>query len=76
MHRRTATFHLPFDEAEAVQHYRRYFGPTIRTFEALDPAGREAFAKDYEALWRENNSATDGTIVLASEFLEVIATRA
>ena len=74
--RRTATFHLPFTEAEAVEHYRRYFGPTIRTFEALDPARQEAYRKEYEALWKANNTATDGTIVLPSTFLEVIATRA
>ena len=73
---RIATFRLPFNEAEAVEHYRRYFGPTMRTFEALDPAGQEAYRKDYENLWRKNNQATDGTILVESEFLEVIATRA
>ncbi len=76
IHRRTATFRLPFDEAEAVEHYRKYFGPTIRTFAALDPAGQEAYRKDYEALWKANNKASDGTIEVPSDFLEVIATKA
>ena len=74
MTRRIALFRLPFDEAETVEHYRRYFGPTLRTFEALDSKGRDAFRRDSEALFRENNRATDGTVLIESECLEVVAT--
>jgi SAM-dependent methyltransferase len=76
LHRRVVTFRYPMSEAEVVDLYRRHFGPTIRAFEALDPERREAYRTDYEELWRANNQATDGTVVVPSEFLEVIATRA
>ena len=76
MHRRVATFRLPFGESEVVDYYRRYSGPTIRTFEALDAAGQAAYRKEYEALWKANNRATDGTLEVPSEYLEIIATRA
>lgn len=75
-HQRVATFRLPFSESEVVDYYRRYFGPTIRMFAALDPAGQEAYRKDLEALWRANNRATDGTLSVPTEFLEVVAIRA
>jgi len=75
-HRRIATFRLPFSESEVVDYYRRYFGPTIRLFEALDAAQQQAYRKDFEALWKANNRATDGTLSVPTEFLEVIATRA
>lgn len=74
--RRIALFRLPFDEAATVEHYRKYFGPTTKTFEALDPPGQAAYRKDLEALWKAHNRATDGTVRVESEFLEVVATRA
>jgi SAM-dependent methyltransferase len=76
LHRRTLTFRYPFSETEVVEHYRRHFGPTIRTFEALDPPAREAYRTEYVELWRANNKATDGTVEVPSEFLEVVAIRA
>jgi hypothetical protein len=73
---RTAVMALPMSVPEVVEHFRKYFGPTSRTFEALDEAGQAAYRRDLEALWRQNNRATDGTVAVESEFLEVIATRA
>jgi SAM-dependent methyltransferase len=76
MTRRMALLTFPFDEARTVEHYRRYFGPTIRTFEALDPARQDEYARDLEALWKEHNRMDDGTVAVESEYLEVVATRA
>lgn len=76
MNKRTAIFRFPFDEAATVEHFRKYFGPTARAFEALDPERREAYRRDLEALWREDNRATNGTVEVENEFLEVVATRA
>jgi SAM-dependent methyltransferase len=76
MTHRYLTMRFPFDEAAVVEHFRTYFGPTIRAFAALDAAGQEALRRDTEALWQENNLATDGTVQVESEYLEVIATRA
>lgn len=74
--RRISMFQLPLNEAQAVEHFLTYFGPTLRTFAALDSAGQDAYRHDLEAAWRRNNLATDGTLKAQSEFLEVIATKA
>jgi ubiquinone/menaquinone biosynthesis C-methylase UbiE len=73
---RIAVMRLPFTEAETVEHFRKYFGPTMRTFEALDAEGQAAYQRDLEALWKQHNRATDGTVRVESEFLEVVATKA
>ena len=67
---------FPMNEAGAVEMLRTYSGPTKRIFETLDEAGQAAYRRDLEALWREHNRATDGTVAVESEFLEIIATRA
>ena len=74
--RRTAVMAFPMNEAEVVEHFRQFFGPTARTFEALDEAGQAAYRRDLESLWKDHNRAKDGTVAVESEFLEVIATRA
>jgi ubiquinone/menaquinone biosynthesis C-methylase UbiE len=73
--RRVATLSFPFDEAQTVEHYRKYFGPTIKTFESLDAKEQSAFRQDLETLWKRHNQASDGTVRVESEFLEIIATR-
>ncbi|HYQ95797.1 MAG TPA: hypothetical protein VER38_02160 [Candidatus Eisenbacteria bacterium] len=76
LRRKDVSIRRSVGEAETVEHYRKYFGPTLRTFEALDSKGRDAFRGDLEALFSEHNRATDGTLLVESEFLEVVATRA
>ncbi len=73
--RRPILFTFPFDAAAVVEFFRAYFGPTQRAFESLDAAGQAALRADLERLWVENNSATDGTTEVVSEYLEVVATR-
>jgi len=72
----TITFTFPFSPAEVVEHFRVYYGPTNKASAALDENGQAALRKDLEQLWSEHNKATDGTTVVDSEYLEVIATRA
>ena len=69
-------FHYDFGPAEVVEHFRKYFGPTQKQFEMLDEAGQAALRADLEALWKENNQATDGSTQVESEYLEVKATKA
>jgi ubiquinone/menaquinone biosynthesis C-methylase UbiE len=76
MTRRIGEMKYPMNEAQVVELFRQYFGPTQRTFEALDAAGQAAFRADLEALWKEHNRAKDGSVCVESEFLEIIATRA
>lgn len=62
-----------FGPTEVVEHFREYFGPTIMAFKAIPKEQHEAYRSDLEALWKENNTATDGTTHVKGEFLEVIA---
>ena len=67
---------LPFSPAQIVEHFREFYGPTQKAFGTLDDAKQAALRKDLEQLWTTNNRATDGTIELDAQYLEVIATRA
>jgi SAM-dependent methyltransferase len=74
--RRPIIFNYPFGPAEVVEYFRTYFGPTQKAFESLDENGQAALRADLEALWGEKNQATDGTTVVESEYLEVLARKA
>ena len=58
-----------------VEFIRRYYGPTLKAFEALDGEGQRRQAADMEALVREHNVSGDDTVVFPSEYLEIVATR-
>ena len=73
---RNITFKYPFSPAEVVEHFRNFFGPTVKAFAGLDENGQAALQRDLEQLWTEHNRATDGTTEVESEYLEVIAVRA
>ncbi len=70
---RLADMVFEYGPAEVVEHFRQYFGPTAMAFKAIAPENHEAFRSDTEALWAKNNTATDGTTHVESEYLEVIA---
>jgi ubiquinone/menaquinone biosynthesis C-methylase UbiE len=72
---RIADMTFEYPPAEVVEHFRKYFGPTVMAFKAIPPENHEAFRSDTEALWTKNNTATDGTTDVKSEYLEVIATK-
>lgn len=73
--KRQYPFHYPFPPTEVVEHFRTYYGPMNRAFNALDDAGQEALRSDLEQLWTEHNTGTDGTTRYDSEYLEVDALR-
>jgi len=73
--RRPITFHFPFSPVEVVEHFRQFYGPTEFAFAALDREGQAALRRDLEQLWSEHNRADNGTTVVESEYLEVIAVR-
>jgi SAM-dependent methyltransferase len=56
--------------------FRTYFGPTKVAFERVGPDGEAALEADLRALLDRNNRAGEQALVLESEYLEVIATRA
>jgi ubiquinone/menaquinone biosynthesis C-methylase UbiE len=73
---RNLTFAFPFSPAEVVEHFRVFYGPSLKAFASLDENKQLAARKDLEDLWTKNNQATDGTTSVEAEYLEVVATRA
>jgi SAM-dependent methyltransferase len=74
--RRTIDFVFPFAPADVVEHFRQFYGPTLKAFESLDANTRPALRAELEELWANNNSGTDGTTLVSAEYLEVNAVRA
>jgi SAM-dependent methyltransferase len=59
-----------------VDEWRELYGPTRKAFEAVGVGGRAALERDLLGLVDEFNVAGDGTMVVASEYLETIIERA
>jgi SAM-dependent methyltransferase len=59
-----------------IEVFRTYYGPTNKAFAALDATGQAALQKDLLALMSTRNRSGDGTLVLPSEYLEVVIERA
>lgn len=55
-----------------IRIFRNYYGPVAKAFEAIDPDARQALEEDLQDLLRRLNVATDGTLVVPSEYLEVV----
>lgn len=55
--------------------FTTYYGPLLKAFGALDPAAHAAFESDIMALIAQFNRAGDGTMVVPSEYLEVVITK-
>jgi hypothetical protein len=58
-----------------IEIFRNYYGPVMKTFAAIDPKAREALEADLYALIGKFNIAKDGTLVIPSEYLEVVITK-
>lgn len=55
--------------------FRTYYGPVLKAFAALDAANRDALERDLLALIATLNRAEDGTMAVASEYLEIVITK-
>ena len=55
-----------------VDYWRRFYGPTLKAFEAVGEAGRAALEADLLELIARFNRADDGTMVVPSEYLEAV----
>ena len=58
--------------AHWIEVFRTYYGPMNKTYGALDAGKQAAFTQDVLALMARDNRAGDGTLVLPSEYLEVV----
>jgi ubiquinone/menaquinone biosynthesis C-methylase UbiE len=54
--------------------FKSYYGPLLKTFGALDPKAQTALTEDLFALIKRFNRSGDATMVVPSEYLEVVVT--
>ncbi len=70
------TFHFRYRSvAHYIETFRTWYGPTFQAFAALDPAGRSALERELARLLEHNNRSGDDTLVVPSEYLEVVVTK-
>ena len=55
--------------------FKSYYGPMLKAFVALEETGQAALRRDLMALLGEFNRADDGTVVVHSEYLEVVISK-
>lgn len=65
----------PFSVPELVEYFRRYFGPVRKAFAALDEVDKRSLRQALEFNFAAHNRATDGTVRLSGEYLEIAAIR-
>ena len=61
--------------AHWLQVFRGYYGPTLKAFAALDAQGGRALEKDIITLLEQLNVAGPSSLVIPSEYLEVVITK-
>jgi ubiquinone/menaquinone biosynthesis C-methylase UbiE len=73
---RRTSFQYYYSIEHGLSVFRTYFGPTNRAFQMIDAQSQERLRKDLEDVFARYNRATDGTVVLESQYLQAIAIRA
>ena len=58
-----------------IEVFRTYYGPVVKAFAAINPEARETLEADLYVLLDKFNVAKDGTLVVPSEYLEVVITK-
>ncbi len=61
--------------AHWLEVFRAYYGPVQKAFAALDAGQQAALAREITALMERSNRSGDATLVLPSEYVEVVVTR-
>jgi ubiquinone/menaquinone biosynthesis C-methylase UbiE len=73
IHLQKRHFVFRYSSPEAyIGYWRRYYGPTLKAFDAVGEAGRKALEADLLDLIARFNRADDGTMVVPSEYLETV----
>jgi SAM-dependent methyltransferase len=76
---RRQTFVMRYRSAEEnVEFFRTYYGPTLKLFEAVGDAGREALARDMAAIVKKYdlNGGHTGPVAIRADYLETVIVRA
>jgi SAM-dependent methyltransferase len=55
--------------------FKTYYGPMLKAFAALDGTGQQGLRRDLLALIGTMNRATDGSMALPSEYLEIVISK-
>jgi ubiquinone/menaquinone biosynthesis C-methylase UbiE len=55
--------------------FKTYYGPLLKTFAALAPAAQAALTRDLMTLINQFNRSDDNSMVVPSEYLEIVITR-
>jgi ubiquinone/menaquinone biosynthesis C-methylase UbiE len=55
-----------------IEIFRTYYGPVLKAFEALDGAQQKKLHADIKELIARHNQARDGTMAVASEYLQAV----
>jgi ubiquinone/menaquinone biosynthesis C-methylase UbiE len=55
--------------------FKSYYGPMLKAFAALDTASQRRLRDDILALIATMNRASDGTMIVPSEYLEIVITK-
>ena len=55
--------------------FKTYYGPVLKAFASLAPSAQAALERDLLALAHEGNRATDGSMVVPSEYLQIVIVR-
>ena len=55
--------------------FKTYYGPVLKAFAALEPAKQQQLHDDLHALIVRMNRASSGSMVVPSEYLEVVITK-
>jgi ubiquinone/menaquinone biosynthesis C-methylase UbiE len=55
--------------------FKTYYGPTLKAFATLKPAEQKALERDLLSLIDQFNRSGDGSMVVPSEYLEIVITR-
>jgi ubiquinone/menaquinone biosynthesis C-methylase UbiE len=55
--------------------FKTYYGPMLKAFSALDEVNQRGLGNDLLALIGKMNRADDGTMVVPSEYLEIVITK-
>ncbi|MBS0535402.1 MAG: class I SAM-dependent methyltransferase [Proteobacteria bacterium] len=58
-----------------IDTFRTFYGPMLKTFAALEPAKQTAFNADLLKLIEKFNVSGDSTMVVPSDYLEIVVTR-
>ena len=69
-------FHFRYrSPAHWLQVFRTFYGPTHKAFAALDEAGAKALEREIAALLESMNTGGAASLVVPSEYLEVVVTK-